>query len=84
MIRTQVQLTEEQTQALKEMAHREQISMAELIRRQAIDRWLETTGPISTADRRRRALAAVGKFHSGRNDGSTRHDDYLDQAYGEW
>ena len=50
MIRTQVQLTEEQTQALKEMAHREQTSMAELIR-QAIDRWLETAGPISPAER---------------------------------
>jgi len=83
MIRTQVQLTEEQTQALKEMAHRERTSMAELIR-QAIDRWLETAGPISPAERRRRALAAVGKFRSGRSDVSTRHDEYLDEAFGQW
>ncbi|MDM8004563.1 MAG: CopG family transcriptional regulator [Phycisphaerae bacterium] len=83
MIRTQVQLTEEQTQARKEMAHREQTSMAELIR-QPIDRWLETAGPISPAERRRRALAAVGKFHSGKSDVSERHDEHLDEAFDQW
>ena len=80
MIRTQVQLTEEQARALKEMAHRENTSIAELTRR-AIDQWLETTNAVSMTDRRRRALAVVGSFRSGRSDVSERHDDYLAEAY---
>ena len=42
MIRTQIQLTEEQARALKEATHRENASIAELTRR-AIDQWLLTT-----------------------------------------
>ena len=38
MIRTQIQLTEEQAQALRELAHRENRSVAELTR-QAMDYW---------------------------------------------
>jgi len=80
MIRTQVQLTEEQARALKEIAHRENASIAELTRR-AIDLWLQTTSAISMTERRRRALAVVGRFRSGQSDVSERHDDYLSEAY---
>jgi len=80
MIRTQVQLTEEQARALKEIAHRENASIAELTRR-AIDQWLQTTGAIPMAERRRRALAVVGTFRSGQTDISERHDEYLAEAY---
>ena len=80
MIRTQVQLTEEQARALKEIAHRENASIAELTRR-AIDQWLQTTGAIPMAERRRRALAVVGSFRSGQTDVSDRHDAYLAEAY---
>jgi hypothetical protein len=80
MIRTQVQLTEEQAHALKEIAHRENASVAELTRR-AIDQWLQTTGTIPASERRRRALAVVGRFRSGQTDVSERHDDYLAEAY---
>lgn len=81
MIRTQIQLTEEQTRALKEAAHRENASIAELTRR-AIDQWLLTTAAASASDRRRRALAVVGQFRSGKADVSERHDDYLAETYG--
>jgi hypothetical protein len=83
MIRTQIQLTEEQSQALREMAAREKVSMAELIRR-AVNSLLETSVMIPSEERRRRALAIVGQFHSGKTDISERHDEYLAEAYGEW
>jgi hypothetical protein len=34
-------------------------------------------------ERRRRALAAAGRFSSGRNDVSVDHDEYLAEAFGE-
>jgi len=82
VIRTQVQLTEEQSRALKELALKENVSMAELIRR-AVDYWLRTVGPVSMEEQRQRALAVVGKFHSGKSDVSERHDEYLAEAYSE-
>ena len=83
IIRTQVQLTEAQSKLLKEMARRENTSMAALIR-QAINYWLPTIGAVSMEERRRRALAVIGRFHSGKSDISEQHDDYLAEAYGEW
>jgi len=80
MIRTQVQLTEDQARALKEISHRENASIAELTRR-AIDQWLQTSGAVPMTERRRRALAVVGRFRSGQTDVSERHDDYLAEAY---
>lgn len=82
MIRTQVQLTNEQMLALKELAQAEQISVAELVR-QAIDHWITTVRPVSWAERRQRALAVVGKFRSGCTDVAERHDDYLVEIYSE-
>jgi hypothetical protein len=81
MIRTQIQLTEEQSQALREMAAREKVSVAELIRR-AVNSLLQSE-TISMEERRRRAIAAVGRFHSGISDLAERHDEYLAEAYGE-
>ncbi len=76
MVRTQVQLTEEQMAALKEMAVREKVSMAELVRR-AVDTLLATRRAVGWEERRRRALEVVGRFDSGLTDVSERHDDYL-------
>jgi hypothetical protein len=63
MIRSQVQLTNEQVRALKELAHRDNTPVAELIRR-AVDYWLRSASPISPDERRRRAIAAAQGFHS--------------------
>lgn len=80
MIRTQVQLTEAQARILKELAHQERVSIAELTRR-ALDYWLQSMNVVPDAESRRRALAIVGRFRSDRTDVSERHDDYLAEAY---
>ena len=82
MIRTQIQLTEEQAKAIKTLAMKRNTSVAELIRR-SVDELLQKAVGADLAERRRRALAAAGRFHSGKADISTNHDDYLAQAYQE-
>ncbi len=83
MIRTQVQLTQEQAHILKELAHQEQVSLAELMR-QALDYWLQNRRVLPDTEARRRARAVVGRFRSGRTDVSERHDEHLAEAYGTW
>jgi hypothetical protein len=80
MIRTQVQLTEEQARALKSLASARQVSVAELIR-QSVDTLIRSSGEIGPEERRRRAIAAAGRFHSGVSDISTKHDEYLVEAF---
>lgn len=80
MIRTQVQLTETQARILKELAHQENVSVAELTRR-ALDYWLQHLNAMPDAEAKRRALAVAGRFRSDRTDVSERHDDYLAEAY---
>lgn len=77
MIRTQIQLTEGQASALKEIAQQRGVSMAELIR-QAVERIVDES---DEADKWRRATALIGRYHSGRSDVSINHDQYLDEAY---
>jgi hypothetical protein len=82
MIRTQIQLTEEQAKALKKMAASRHLSSAELIRR-AIDVMIKS-GPAADPDeRRKRAIEIAGRFSSGRSDVSRKHDKYLADAFGK-
>jgi hypothetical protein len=87
VIRTQIQLTEEQSRRVKQVAQREDISMAEVIRR-AIDYWLHIHGGTDMQEKRRRALAVVqemdGRFRSGHPDLSEKHGEYLTEAFGEY
>ena len=80
MIRTQVQLTEEQARVLKNLASIRQVSVAELIR-QSVDALIRSSREIDTEERRRRAIAAAGRFHSGASDISAKHDEYLVEAF---
>jgi hypothetical protein len=80
MVRTQIQLTEEQARALKTLAAEQRVSVAELIR-QSVDQLIRNSDKMSDAERRKRAMAVVGMFHSGQHDISTRHDDYLAESY---
>ncbi len=79
MVRTQIQLTEKQAKALKEIARREQVSMAELIRR-GVDALIASSLIVDREARKKRAMEAVGKFRSGKSDISEKHDDYLGDA----
>ncbi len=78
MIRTQIQLEETQYHALKELAMHQRTSVAELIRR-AVENFLETSDWVSEQERRRRAIAAAGRFRSGVGDIAEKHDEYLAQ-----
>ena len=80
MVRTQIQLPERQAAALKKMAAQRQVSMAELIRG-AVDALIRSGGAVDGEERKRRALAAVGKYGSGRRDVSRDHDKHLGEAF---
>jgi len=82
MVRTQIQLTEKQAKALKQIALDEGISMAEIVRR-AIENVVEGKCPPDKDVLKRRAIAAVGSIHSDFTDLSERSDDYLEEIYSE-
>lgn len=83
MIRTQVQLTEEQVQKIEEIAAAQRISKAEVVR-QALECFFGQEAPISRAERMRRASEVFGKYRSGYTDISTNHDEHLAEIYGQW
>jgi len=80
VIRTQIQFTEEQLQALKARAARDNLSISELVRR-AVDAWVDADQRLSDEERRQRAMAAAGQFRSGKRDIAKKHDAYLSGAY---
>ena len=75
MIRTQVQLTDEQAQVLKALSARTGLSIAALVRRALLP--LLRDGLASDEERFRRASEIVGRFHSGKTDIAREHDRYL-------
>ena len=79
MVRTQIQLTEKQSKALKKIASEKHVSLAELIR-QGVSTIMKT-GEVSIEERKERAIAAAGRFRSGKKDISARHDEYLAEAF---
>jgi hypothetical protein len=81
MVRTQVQLTKEQVAALKKLAAEQGVSLAEMMRR-GVDLLLKSYDGISMKERRRRAIAAAGRFQSEMRDLSAEHDRYAAEAYG--
>lgn len=79
MVRTQIQLTEEQSIQLKELSLSSDESVAALIRK-AIDQYL-ITGKPNRAVLYRQAMSVVGKYKSEKPDVSTDHDQYLEEAF---
>lgn len=81
MIRTQIQLTDEQVKTLKYRAAESKQSVASLIRT-AVDRFLANNEP----DRSvlyRQAQSVIGKYEADFSDISVEHDHYLDEVFGE-
>ena len=71
MVRTQIQLEEEQYRYLKERSRRTGESLSALIR-EAVERMREAEAPL-----RDRARRLIGAFEADVTDGSLRHDDYF-------
>ncbi|MFV2067912.1 MAG: CopG family transcriptional regulator [Pirellulales bacterium] len=82
MIRTQIQLRDEQFSSLKKLAESKGVSMAELVR-QGVDLVIRQGNVLSDEQLRARALAAAGRFRSGSTDVAQRHDHYLSGLFGE-
>ena len=76
MIRTQIQLTEEQARKLKNLSRSRHISTAELVR-QAVDKLTLDESKDEAEGKITRARAAAGKYSSGKSDVSSLHDDYF-------
>lgn len=82
MVRTQIQLTENQARRLKQLAASQGRSMADLIR-SSVDALL--TQPDAGDDdqlKRERAANVIGRFRSGTGDLSTAHDRHLADVLG--
>jgi hypothetical protein len=76
MVRTQIQLTEQQAKVVKAMARAYGISKAEVIRR-AIDVLRESGILVDESEKRARVLKVAGRFYSGRQDISKNHGAYF-------
>jgi Ribbon-helix-helix protein, copG family. len=77
MIRTQIQLTEEQARVLREVAVAEGRSMAGVIR-ESFDAYVASRPAARSVESlKERALAIAGKYRSNVTDLSKSHDRYL-------
>lgn len=81
MIRTQIQLTDQQARRLRTEARERGLSLAELIRR-CVDKGLADEMP-DRASLYERAARLVGRFHDRQraSDISSKHDRYLDESF---
>ncbi len=81
MVRTQIQLTEQQARRLRAQARERGLSLAEVIRRY-VEKGLSDEAP-GRAALYDRAATLVGRFHDRRDarDLSSKHDRYLDEAF---
>ena len=80
MIRTQVQFTEKQWEALKKIAAARHVSVAEIVR-QSVEQMLRSPDNRTLDEYRQLAAEIVGKYGSGHSDISTNHDQYLADSY---
>lgn len=79
MIRTQIQLDKEQMEWLRAEARERGISVSQLIR-ESVNHFRVSEEQVPE-DKKRKALAAIGRFSSGKSDVSERHDAYLTNAF---
>lgn len=91
MIRTMVQLTEEQVKALKELAKARKTSVAKLVRESVAQYVAAAPKEAEREEKRRRALEFIRKIETreivardieGKTDVARNHDKYLAEIYG--
>jgi predicted transcriptional regulator len=75
----QVRLPEATARRVRQAADRDQIPMAEVIRR-AVSFFFEASPQADRFTRYERAAAAAGRFSSGRSDLSRHHDRHFAEA----
>jgi hypothetical protein len=80
MIRTQIQFTQEQWEALKKLANARHVSIAELVR-QSVDKLIRSPENMSNDEYQQLCIEIVGKYQSGIADISSNHDEYLSETY---
>lgn len=89
MIRTMIQLTEEQVKALKELAKARKTSVAKLVRESVAQYVAAAPKEAERAEKRKRALEFIRKIETGEiqfrdKDGKTdvalNHDKYLNEG----
>jgi hypothetical protein len=93
MVRTMIQLTEEQMKALKALAKARKTSVAKLVRESVAQYIVTAPAELSYEEKRKRALEFIRKietgeiqFHDieGKTDVARNHDKYLAEIYGTW
>ncbi len=82
MIRTQIQLTENQSDMLKRISKKYNISISELIRR-GVEMVIQSMPEVDIQEKRNRAFSLGGMFYSEEKDLSVNHDKYLNEVYGK-
>jgi hypothetical protein len=89
MIRTMIQLTEEQLNALKELAQARNVSVASLVRESVEQYVITATQEAEREEKRQRALEFIKYIEEhpdefrdieGKTDVSVNHDEYFVQA----
>ena len=88
MVRTMVQLTEEQARALKAIAKARKVSVAKLVRESVAVYVAIAAKDPEQMKKKRRALAGLQKIKkakfrdvAGKKDISINHDEYLEEIY---
>ena len=80
MVRTQIQLTEEQAKKLRELSAASRESVAALIRK-AVDQFI-VSGKPDRSTLYRQAELVGGNYNCDTDDVSIHHDRYLEEAFG--
>ena len=82
MVRMQVELSDDQAQALERLSEQRGVSLAHLLQ-QGVELVIEAADSPDWRARRERALAVLGCFGSGAGDLAEKHDHYLAETYGQ-
>ena len=80
MIRTQIQVTEDQLTALRQLSAESGRSISDLVR-EGVETVLVARHGLNRTERVERALRVAGRFSSGTKDGSAQHDRHLAEAF---
>ena len=85
MVRTQIQLQDDQYRDLRRWSQRLGISLSEAVRRCVAERIATEAHTPTYEERVKKVLALAGKYRDQENrpDVAERHDDYLADAYRE-